>query len=615
MATDPAPSRRWRPRSRRSRVALAIWAGLATAAVLLLLDGIWAGRNLVRGLTHARSELIVAIESLVTGDADAAAPHFEAAGQAADDAVGAAGHPSLELAGVLPVIGDNIDAAAGVAEASRATAAAGDTMVTVARELGWTDIRIPGSSAIGRLDLEAIAAAQAPMDDVVSQLRAATADLTSVGGDGLIGPVATGYRDAVEALEHRTDLAGRFRSAMQLATTMFSGDRRYLIVVPALGVARPHGGAPSTVGVLSVSEGVMDLEPLFPAPRAFLDVEGSPDWPATARALLSAAEVAGIDAPDGVIQLDAVALEDLVWTIGDVPADDRTLPLSDQTTTTALEIEAFQTNAPLRSASLHAAWADAVVQAVLGQRPGVESFALASASSTRDRHLAVFVRDPLARPALRSLGLDGRARLSRPGVFPVAATWTTQGNAHVAAFVNVTVRETIRIREDGSAGVTAVVVFDNAAGTDPPSVLLGRPAGGQPIGTFSAGVTLYAPANVRNLVAETSRPSPIEVGEDRGLTTVAGSVAIAAGGSTTLTVTYAVDDVVRTVGDARELQLRVLPQPTLAGVEHAVVIRFPEGWTILSASPQFDRRADRVSFSEVDSGPVDLSLRFSGPEA
>ena len=73
----------------------------------------------MRGLTRARSELIVAIESLVTGDLDAAAPHFEAARRAADDAVGAAGHPSLELAGLLPVIGDNIDAASAVAEASR----------------------------------------------------------------------------------------------------------------------------------------------------------------------------------------------------------------------------------------------------------------------------------------------------------------------------------------------------------------------------------------------------------------------------------------------------------------------------------------------------------------
>ena len=145
MASHPAPSGRWRPRTRRRRVALAVWAGLATFAILLVLDGIWASRTLVRGLTSARSELAVAIESIVTGDPDAAAPHFAAAGEAADDAIGATGHPSLGLAGLLPVVGSNIDAAAAVGEASRATADAGTTMVEVARDLGWTDIRIPAS--------------------------------------------------------------------------------------------------------------------------------------------------------------------------------------------------------------------------------------------------------------------------------------------------------------------------------------------------------------------------------------------------------------------------------------------------------------------------------------
>jgi hypothetical protein len=224
------------------------------------------------------------------------------------------------------------------------------------------------------------------------------------------------------------------------------------------------------------------------------------------------------------------------------------------------------------------------------------------------------VPDRRARALLRSLGLDGRALISRPEVFPVAATWSTGGDAHVAAFLDVTVRESIQIREDGSASVTAVVLFENGAGTDPPSVLLGRSASGQPVGTFSAGVTLYAPANVRNLVAETSRPSPIEVRQGRRLTTVAGSVAIAGGGSTTLTVTYAIDEAVRVVGDVRELRLRVLPQPTLAGVEHVVRVSLPEGWTIVSASPQFDRRGDTATFSGVRSGPADLEMRFAGPQ-
>jgi hypothetical protein len=87
MTSDPAPSGRWRPRTRGRRVALGIWAGLATFVILLVLDGIWAGRGLVRGLTNARSELTVAIESMFSGDREAPAPHVIAGREGAVDAV------------------------------------------------------------------------------------------------------------------------------------------------------------------------------------------------------------------------------------------------------------------------------------------------------------------------------------------------------------------------------------------------------------------------------------------------------------------------------------------------------------------------------------------------
>ena len=214
-----------------------------------------------------------------------------------------------------------------------------------------------------------------------------------------------------------------------------------------------------------------------------------------------------------MIQLDSVALQDLVDDRGRARGGSGA-PLSDRTTTTALEIEAFQTNSPPRSASLHAAWTDAVAQAFLAERPGVETFAwrlIRGAGSPRGLRAG-----PGGPNLLRSLGLDGRARLRRQGTFPVAGTWSTRGNAHVGAFVNVTLRQSIRVREDGSARVSAVVLFEmgrrHRAAVGP----AGRPAGGLPIGTYAAGVTLYLPGNARNLVAETSRPSPIEVGRTWG---------------------------------------------------------------------------------------------------
>jgi hypothetical protein len=591
MASEPAAPSRSRSRTSRRRIAVAIWAGVGTFVVLLVLDGAWAGTRLVRGLTLARSELSVAIESVVTGDPEAARPHFVAAAEAADLAMGSAGHPSFGIAGLLPLLGDNIDAAAAVAEASRATALAGRTMVEVARDLRWSDIGIPASTGAGSLDTAAYEAAAPGMESVAAQLGRALARLEAAGGDGLVGPVASGYRDAVDGLTRRADLAARFRDALELVPTMFGGERprRYLVCVSTLGVPRPGGGAPASVGLLIARGGSIELRPLSPAPTTFGDVQTSPDWPTTARALTVAANEAGYPRLDGLILLDAAALEDLVWMTGDVPVEGRTLALSDQTAATALEI----------------------LMQVLARRPAVESLALAAAADARDRHLAVYLTRRDEQRLVHALGLDGKVRLGGEGVLPVVATWTTEGTAHVGALVETSIRHDVVIHNDGSASVETELLFQNGAGTDPPSVLLGGRIANVPIGTFAADITLYLPRNARDVVAETSRPSPIVTGRDLGLATVTGSIDVRAGASSTLTVTYVVEDAARRMDGTKGIVVRLVPQPTLGGVRYQVRIELPDDSTIVSASPELERRGGTAVFSGVRAGSVDLDVRYA----
>jgi hypothetical protein len=59
-----------------------------------------------------------------------------------------------------------------------------------------------------------------------------------------------------------------------------------------------------------------------------------------------------------------------------------------------------------------------------------------------------------------------------------------------------------------------------------------------------------------------------------------------------------------------EITLRLVPQPTMAGIRYEIRVSLPDGSTILSASPQLDRRGDAAVFSGVESGAVDLELRF-----
>jgi hypothetical protein len=617
MAVETAAPRRLRARSQANRVALAIWAGLATALILLVVDGLWAGRSLVRNLTIARSQLNVGIEAIVTGDPEGARPHFLVAAQAADRAAEAAGHPSLGIAGLLPVAGPNIDAAARVAAASRETAAAGATMIEVARTLDWTDIGLPGSAAAGSLDVEALEAAAPQMDRVVARLDGALTELEEVG-DGLVGPIATGYRDALENLTDRADLATRLRDAIRLGPAMFGGDRtrRYLLSVSSLGLPRPAGGAPTAVGILAADQGSMRLESLVgglgslaPAPPELVGTSSSPDWPTTARLLLDAARAAGAPRLDGVISLDAIALEDLVWVAGDVEVPNHRLPLSDATTAGALELDAFQASTDDEAARTHAAWTSEILRSFLARRPGFESFALAAARDAQARHLAIYARQGATQALVSALGLDGAAPQPAAGALPVIASWSATEASHVGALVDTRVHQEVRLRSDGSAGVLMEISFDNGAGTEPRSALLGH-GGAVPVGAFAADVTVYVPERARSLTAETSRPSPISVRKDLGYRTVTGSVSIRGGESSTLTVTYVVEDAVAAGGDDRGLVLQLLPQPTLEGIAYALRITTPEGATIVSASPVLDVRGSSASFTEQRGGPTNLEIRY-----
>jgi hypothetical protein len=205
-----------RHRSPARRVVLAVLAALAVLLGLLLLDGLWAGRAMVRGVSAARSDLSAGAVAAVTGDPDAAVPHFESAADAADSVLGASGHPSISLASRLPWIGENLRAVEAVGEASRRSADAGLAMVEAARILEWYDLRIPAAKAIGDVDLATIEAAAPTIDEVATELADAAAALEAVGPSRLIGPVAAGYDDALETLQRRAAIAADASDVMAL---------------------------------------------------------------------------------------------------------------------------------------------------------------------------------------------------------------------------------------------------------------------------------------------------------------------------------------------------------------------------------------------------------------
>ena len=614
---QPTPGRRRRgPRTRGNRVFLAIMAGLATAVVILMLDGLWAGRQMFRGVASARIALGEGAVAVVTGDPEAAQPFFEDAGDDAASAVDAAGHPSIQLLSRLPIVGDNIAAVQAVAVASEQTAEAGLAMVDAANTLGWHDLRLPASEAIGSVDIPTLRAATPKLNEVAKHLGIAAAELQAADTGRLLGPVATGFDDALETLDRRARVALNARDLALFLPRFLGagGERRYLVAVQTLGRPQGTGGMVDLVGTLEARGGELALaSPLAPAGDAFDDATLSPDGPTAAQALLLAAGDSGLGEFDGVILIDSVWLQDACWVTGSVEVEDRTLPLTMDDAADALEIQALETTSETDAAATRASWANSILESYLTKRPSTEAFAIGSAKVTAERHLILYSTDEREQALLTRLGATGTYDV---GLNPVSVTWNSLVENHAAVFTRRTTTHSVIVEPDGSARVRTVIDLVNAAADTPPSVVLGlpipatveEPGGVAPVGGFAAEVRVALPSSADKISVETSVPSETEVVREGNEQFAVATLATDPGDSISLTLNYSIDRAVP--DDARQFRTVVFPQPTLDPGVVKVRLDAPGGATVSEAQADMIRAGTTASYMGEPSAPIVLWIRW-----
>ena len=592
-------------------------AALATMIVLLTLDGIYAGRAMFRGVSGARGELSEGAIAVVTGDPSASVPRFEEAAEWADSALAASEHPSIELARLLPWVGDNLDAVEAVAEASRRSADAGLGMAEAAEILDWHDLRLPATEAIGDVDLGAIQEAAPAIDEVATELENALTRLADADSSRLLGPIAAGYDDAAETLRRRATIARDTRDLVELLPKFLGAgaERRYLLAVQTLGRPQGTGGEVDLIGVLTARSGVMALDaPLTPAGATFAETTVAGDARAAGENLLGAASDAGLGELDGVVLTDSVWLADALWTTGSVEVADRELPVNSDEAVKVLEREVFEGRTAAAAATRRAEVATAVVESYLEDRPATEAFAVALTRDVAERHLVVVATRPRERRIIERLGAGGRAVASARQV--LAVTWNTAVDNHAAVFARRNISHRVMLKDDGSASVRTVVTLVNQSPDEPPSALLGfplpatvvEPADVNPVGGWAADVGVLLPRKADHVTAETSVPSETDTVKADRRVTVLGRLAADPGGSMALIVGYRVGDAGLDDGVYR---LVVVPQPAWPAGMLRLQIDAPPGSTIAEASDELEVGGASATYVGTPTRPFSVWIRFA----
>jgi hypothetical protein len=580
------------------------------AVTLLAIDAALSARAMLHGIAAARNELIDGGNALVTGDPTAATHYFLNAQVEADDAVSAGDHPGVRAVTWLPFLGDNIDATKAVAVASRDVATAGLTMADVATSLSWNNILIPSASSIGDVDLPAIRSTGPSFTKVAAQLHQDLVQLEAAGSSHLIGPVARGYAEARDNLARDAALAADARDLVHLVPRLWGGNgrTRLLVVVERLGQPGPLGGRPGPVGVLTGSGGRLRLESLTPADAAVAEAATSPDLPSSAPAMMEAFAATGQEPVNGVLTVDSVGLEDLLWMAGDVEDVGWKQPLSQNNAIDVVEHKTQEGPAPRDADALQAQVVTGVLQGVLGRRPSVEAFGTGMAQLIRDRHMSVYSEDRRTQALLTRLGATGAFQPARD---PLALILNATGDNRTGTFIQRTLSSTVVLDAQGNAKMKTVVDLENHAPSGPPSTLLGRAFEPAPIGSFHADAQLWLPAGAQKIAIEASSPTDTSTTEIDGLPVAQAALSADPGSGMALIVTASAPKVAVRDGGQWLYRIRLLPQSGVTPAAVRLSVRIPDGAHILSVSPGLVPGGTILRYRGAPQGPTVLWVRYT----
>ena len=624
----------WRRRKTLRRVLLASGA-LLTLAVL---DAIWVGTTVSREMRAVEAQLSAGADAVQEGRLDDARDSFLIARTASARVGAALNHPAAWLADALPVIGADVDAVQLLARASTNVAEAGQELVRAADEAGWDGSSIPGLGPGGALDLDGIRRATPALRSASQLLDQAGELVASISTETLLGPVRDGVLAAAEELESGGQIVRDATTLSGLLPGFLGADspRDYMLVTMDLSDPRGSGGFPGSYGVLRVDGGTMDLErfettstlgvvPRVDAPREVKEryerfgalthmyaATYSPDFPTSARLLLSMWEAGGHPSLDGVIAVDSVWMSYVLAATGPVQTPAWPEPITADNVSDVVNRQTFLTMSSDDSDALQNALGDALWLSVLERSLPARGFAEALAKAARERHLQVYSADPAEQQALDELGASGHVV---PGPNPLMVAWDGGVASRVGYFAEKAIDYQAVIAEDGSADVVQTITLTNPAPTDPPSILLGGFPGDVPTGYYSAYVNVYLPPGATRISAEGGSLQLEE--REFGAPVVLGLIDAPAGGTDTFRVTYHLPDAVTAEEEGSLYALDVLPLPALRPDVVSVSVILPGGAEVIGTSPGMVASGDRVTWDAAPTTPTSLRVvyRPSAPSA
>jgi hypothetical protein len=608
-----------RPRRRRIAViVVAVAAVLVVGGVLLALSLRSAASEVQANASEAQSSLERAKTQLAAGDVDAARTSARQAQEQVAAAALAADAPAVALVGRLPVAGD------AVADLDRLVSAAGDLASASAR---LVDVYAAASGAgdgsgsalfvDGRADFAAMSTAASSVAQATDLAERAEQSLDAVQGTVPGTGALVAARD--DALEQVRPLVVQLRALetllRRLPDALGKGStKNYLLVTMNPAELFPGGGAALSAAVLRFTDGRLSLPvrgsvssqlfpgnprvawdhvsgaPYFPLPRqraAFAWSNIHPDFARTSVEMRRAWVANGRAPVDGIIVLDPVALRAALKVTGPV----RSSAYGTITAGNLLEKLLVAAYRDYRSdPDARHRVNDALISSFVGRLSsgeGMLQLARALAATAPGGHFRVGVDDPVLQELIASTDLGG-VMPSAPDGDGLAVFTQNQNGSKVDIFQRRAVEHEVTVAEDGSARATTTVTVTYETPKD------GRKTGDR-VGYLtpwsSNWYMVYLPRAATDVRVDSPSQDPEDLDDatryqdGEAWSIVRARRWTAAGGTTRMTVSYALPAGTFLRDGGLRYSLDVVPQAVLQDPTLTLAVRGPGAAEVVSDLP------------------------------
>ncbi len=636
-AGDDARAQRRRRWPRRAGWLLAILAALVLVlGALTLVASLGVRSDLKRGA----DELKAGKRSLADGDLARATDAFAGAGATFATAEDRASGGLARAMRVVPILGRNLDVAAGTATAGRELSLAGSQLA------GAVDGLPHGIGSLaprdGTIPVAAIASLTEEVAAAGAHAEAALAAIDATPSTLLAGPVANARLDARQQV---VEAATSLRSASELlgafpAFAGADGPRHYLLVAESPAEQRGTGGIWGAFAILTADAGRISVSPFHgvltlpqlrpdqvPAPNpdyrrnydayggagSFRDLNMTPDFPSAARAALSNYLVSTGTKLDGVISADPFALQELFKVTG--PA---TIP-SLGVTVDASNLVDFTTNeAYIRFANqgkvrkeVLGAVAGAAFEEFLAQPGEALPKLKAIGRAVANGNLKVFTTDPSFEQGLRTAGRDG-ALATAPGEDLLSVVVNNVAASKIDYYVRRAVDYEVQLGGNGQGFATTDVTLHNEAPDTPiPGDVINPATPGYRRGDAANLITVSCPGPCGLEEAQRDgKDAQLRVGSELGHAWYQDVMVVPAGTTRTLHMVTSRNDAWSGNDTGGSYRLRILPQTTVHPTSFRATIHAPGGTRISWTSEPMQVNGATAVWSGQPRGPVTLEVRF-----